>query len=49
MKRLIATILTTAFLVTIVATPHYKADTSAPEVGFTILGGQGHTGETFTQ
>lgn len=49
MKKLIATILTAAFIVAIVATPGYKVNSPTFKVGSTISGKQSYTGGIFTQ
>ncbi len=49
MKKLIATILTVAFLVAIVATPRYKVSTPMLNFGTTTRGNQNNSGAIFTQ
>lgn len=49
MKKLIATILTAAFLVAIVATPSYKVNSPSFSGNFTINGNKSSTGTVITQ
>ena len=49
MKKLIATVLTVAFLVAIVATPRYKVSTPMVNFGVTTQSNRNNSGAIFTQ
>ena len=49
MKKIVAAILTVAFLVAIVATPSYKVNSPSFKVGSSVYGNQNSSGDIFTQ